>query len=196
MLKKAPTLYLAALAVALGAPLASSLAFADNFNPMNMMNPGKWFGKKDRYGSDGDYPPPPAAAYGAPIGGPYGAPPPYGAPLPYGAPAPGMYGPAPAYNGGYGPAAMAPETRPLGTPISPGYQTPSYQAPASSGPSRAEMENRIQELEQRLQDMEARAKAATPPPQPTTPPPTSYQYYSGDQTPTPSYPFRPMDLGK
>ena len=61
------------------------------------------------------------------------------------------------------------------------------------------MENRIQELEQRLQEMEAKNQAAVPAPQPTTPPPSSYQYYSGDQTPTQSasqYPFRPMDLGR
>lgn len=73
--------------------------------------------------------------------------------------------------------------------------TPPY-TPADSGPTRAEMEGRIQELEKRLQEMEAKSRAAEPAPQPTTPPPASYQYYSGDQTQPQSYPFRPMDLGR
>lgn len=59
------------------------------------------------------------------------------------------------------------------------------------------MESRIQELEQRLQEMETSSQKAVPAPQPTTPPPNSYQYYSGDQSPTATkYPFRPMELGR
>jgi hypothetical protein len=60
------------------------------------------------------------------------------------------------------------------------------------------MAQRIKELEQRLEDMETKNRETLPAPQPTTPPPTSYQYYSGDQTPASAsqYPFRPMDLGR
>jgi hypothetical protein len=58
------------------------------------------------------------------------------------------------------------------------------------------MENRIQELEKRLEEMEVKSLATPPAPEPTSPPPSSYQYYSGDQTPASAYPFRPMDLGK
>jgi hypothetical protein len=191
VLKKAPALYLAALAAGLSAQLIMSPAVADGFGPMNMMNPGKWFGGNDRYGRDDDYPPPPPMGYGAP----YGAPLPYGGAPGYASPMPGgAYAPAPGYYQGYAPAGSV--NRPLGAPVSQGYQTPSYNTQTPSGPSRAEMEDRIQELELRLQDMEAKAQAATHAPQPTSPPPTSYQYYSGDQTPSPSYPFRPMDLGK
>ena len=185
MLKKLPAAYLTALAVGLGSQFALAPAQAEGFSPMKMMNPGQWFGGKDRDDPDGDYPPPPPRGYGAPYGAPgYGAPPPgygYGAPA-YGAP--GAYG-APAAPG-------------YGAPAAPGYgapAAPAYGAQSAGEPSRQEMEGRIQELEQQLQEMEAKNRAAVPAPQPTTPPPSSYQYYSGDQTPS-SYPFRPMDLGR
>ena len=185
MLKKLPAAYLTALAVGLGSQFVLAPTQAEGFSPMKMMNPGQWFGGKDRDDPDGDYPPLPPPGYGAPYGVPgYGAPPPgygYGAPA-YGAP--GAYG-APAAPG-------------YGAPAAPGYGAPAapvYGAQSAGEPSRQEMEGRIQELEQRLQEMEAKNRAAVPAPQPTTPPPSSYQYYSGDQTPS-SYPFRPMDLGR
>jgi hypothetical protein len=55
------------------------------------------------------------------------------------------------------------------------------------------MAERIRKLEDRIQQMEAERQTTSG--APTTPPPASYQYYSGDQTPT-KYPFRPLDLGK
>ncbi len=193
MLKKLPAAYLTALAVGLGSQFALAPAQAEGFSPMTMMNPGKWFGGKDRDGPDGDYPPPPPPGYGAPYGAPgYGAPPPgygygYGAP-PAGAPA---YGRAPgAYGAPTAPGYAAPAAPSYGAPAA-----PAYEAASTDEPSRQDMQDRIQELEQQLQEMEARNPAAVPAPQPTTPPPTTYEYYSGDQTPS-SYPFRPMDLGR
>jgi hypothetical protein len=107
-----------------------------------------------------------------------------------------------AYGGGYG----APGAPPYGAPRgAAGYGMPpaaSYRAPATpsadTGPTRQEMENRIKDLEKRLEDMEAKNRENVPAPKPTSRPPTSYQYYSGDQTPASAskYPFRPMDLGR
>lgn len=213
MLTKAPAVHMAAFALGLGSLLLFSPVQAEGFGPMNMMNPSRWFGGKDR---DYDDLPPPG------YGGPYGAPGPgpgYGAPgLGYAAPGPGYGAPLPVPGAGYPPMSNAygvpgylPPTGPTGYSVAPppqgnygvpgaaqapGYGT-TYAPPstnASEGPSRAEMAGRIEELEQRLREMEANARAAAPAPEPTTPPPSSYQYYSGDQTP--AYPFRPMDLGK
>ncbi len=217
MLKKTSKTYLAALAVGLGCMSAATPAAASGFGPMNMMNPGKWFGNNNNRRDIDDLPPPgydvpygappPGYGYGAlpPPGGPgYGAPPPQAPPM-FNAP-PGAYGAPPSdpYGGGYGNPGFSSAPSYPSTPA----HAPQTYAPKGAtsysqvdqGPSRAEMEGRIQELEQRLQEMEARSRAATPAPQPTTPPPASYQYYSGDQTQgqdqTQSYPFRPMNLGK
>jgi hypothetical protein len=221
VLTKAPA-YLAALAVGLGALLTQGPAAADGFNPMSMMNPTKWFGKRgDSYGPDDDLPPPPPPGYGGPpMGTPYGPPPGPG----YGPPPPGYAGPAALPPGGLGPGYAPPGAPPIiprggytggyGAPAAPyaappstaaGYgmaQAPGYRTPAvastDTGPTREEMENRIKDLEKRLEDMEAKNRENVPAPQPTSPPPTSYQYYSGDQTPTSAakYPFRPLDLGR
>ncbi len=207
MLKKASTAYLAALAVGLGCMSTTTTVTAGGFGPMNMMNPGKWFGNRDNGPDYDDLPPPPPPGFGAPYGAPppgpgYGALPPLrGAPM-YN-PAPGAYGAAPTapYGTGYGipahlstPAYSSPQS--YSSPQGYAPQNTSSSSQASRGPSRAEMDGRIQELEQRLHEMEAKSRAAEPAPQPTAPPPASYQYYSGDQTQSQTYPFRPMNLGK
>lgn len=224
VLKKIPTAVVVAAMCGVGAASVSAPTMAEGFNPMKMMNPGKWFGKKDDHGPDGDYPPPPGAGpWGAPYGAPgYGAPPPgqgYGGPAaaaPYGtaqprdipgAPANPYYQrQAPAYgapSAGYYPqAAPGYGMPPTGYPA-PGYAAPaapSYSAPtAQADPSREQMEQRIDELERRLEAAESKQRA-TPPP--SSPPPSSYPYYSGDQTPPAApagnespYPFRPLNLG-
>ncbi len=146
-----------AVALALGFSSLSLpiLATAGGFNPMNAMNPSKWFGGKDRdrYYDDYDYGPPPPG-YGAPYGpGPgwgggypgYGGAPGYGAPG-YGAPG---YG-AGAYGApGYG---------------APGYGAPGYGATApgyapESAPSARELQERIEKLE-----VEQQRKAYQQPP--------------------------------
>jgi hypothetical protein len=65
------------MAAGAGALVLPATAGAGGFGPMNMMNPGRWFGGRDRYDDDyygrGGHPPPPPPAYSAP-------PPRYGAP--------------------------------------------------------------------------------------------------------------------
>lgn len=57
------------VAIGAGALFLPGTVEADGFGPMNMMNPGRWFGGRDRYDDDyygrGGYPPPPPG-YGAP----------------------------------------------------------------------------------------------------------------------------------
>lgn len=194
-----------AVALGLGALLIQTPTHADGFNPMNMMNPGKWFGKgSDRYGPE-DGPPVPPPGYGTPYGPPplgpgFGGPPPgpgFGAPPPYvggGAPMTSYPSPTAPTRSGYGVAPRSGYSVPRQVT---GYAAPAPQ-PSSGGPSREEMARRIKELENRLEDMETKNRQSVPAPQPTTPPPATYQYYSGDQTPQASsqYPFRPMDLGR
>lgn len=114
-------------------------ASAEGFGPMNMMNPGKWFGGRNRRDYDDDY-------YGDPG---YGPPPPgYGAPPPIVAPG---YGYAPPPAGGYGysaPAAAAPVTSP---------------DTSSSG---IDAQTRIRELEDRIRQLESAQPTAA---SPTTP---------------------------
>jgi hypothetical protein len=145
-----------ALALGVGSLSLPVIATAAGFNPMNAMNPSKWFGGKDRdrYYDDYDYGPPPPG-YGAPYGGPgwgaypggWGGYPGYGAPG-YGAPG---YG-APGYGApGYG---------------APGYAVPGYGAPATgyateSAPSTRELQERIEKLE-----VEQQRKAYQQPPAP------------------------------
>ena len=65
-------------------------AAAAGFNPMNMMNPSKWMGGKDRDRYDDDY------YYDRRYGGPYGG---YGGPYGYGG---GPWGYGAPYGGGWG----------------------------------------------------------------------------------------------
>jgi hypothetical protein len=119
-------------------------AGAEGFGPMNMMNPSKWFGGRDR-DYDDDY-------YGDPG---YGPPPPgYGAPPPPGVPGYGGYGyapPPPA--GGYGytpPVAPAPGYSP---PAAPAYTSPAGGIDSPS--SGVDPQTRIQELEDRIRQLES-----------------------------------------
>jgi hypothetical protein len=186
-LNKTP-IYMVIAAIGFGSLSISRPTQADGFNPMTVMNPGKWFGKNnDHYNSDDDSAPPP--------------PPPPVYPMSYGAPpGPGFIAPPPPVYA----APSMPVYAPPAIPVVPNYTAPAtggyYPAPvansqASGEPSKEEMARRIKELENRLEDMEAKNRQSIPAPQPTTPPPSSYQYYSGDQTPgaTTQYPFRPMN---
>jgi len=110
---------------------------ANAFNFGDMMNPGRWFGGKNRdryndYDDFGPYGPGPFGPYG---GGPYGGP--YG-----GGPWGGPYGGAPGYGypGAYG---AAPYAAPPAAPARPA-------APAQSSGSKGEIDalkRRIEELE-------------------------------------------------
>ncbi len=129
---------------------ASALVFvqtthAAGFNPMNMMNPGKWFGGgRDRgrgYYDDYDRYGPGYGGYGPGYGG-YG--PGYGG---YYAPGYGGYGP------GYGYGA-------------PGYghaPAPVYAAPTQSTPESGDRSEEIRELQNRIERLE-RSQSHAPPP--------------------------------
>lgn len=117
---------------------------AGGFNPMNMVNPSRWFGDRYddyddyRYGNRYGYPP---GYYGAPYGAPFGAPgyaaPGYGVPL-YGAP-------------GISAQSYAP------------VQTQSPPAVTGSDASA----ERIRELEERIRQLEAPQKQAPQKPIPS-----------------------------
>ncbi len=140
MLKKTSTVCLTALAVGLGSLAVTGSVAADGFNPMNMMNPGKWFGNKNDGPDLDDLPPPPPPGYGPHPGMPYGAPPPgpgYGALPPPGVVGPGLAPPpvpqgGPIYNAapnghppaGYAYGAPAPALSGYGAPPQAGYGAP------------------------------------------------------------------------
>jgi len=129
---------------------ASGLTFtqathAAGFNPMNMMNPGKWFGGRNR-GYHDDY-----DRYGPGYGGYHG---------------PGYGGYGPEYGGYYGPGYGG--HRPGYGYGAPGYgyaPAPAYAAPAQSAPESSDTSKEIQELQDRIQRLE-RSQSQAPAPLP------------------------------
>ncbi|KOR32058.1 hypothetical protein TI05_09665 [Achromatium sp. WMS3] len=196
--------------------IAPVVTYADSFNPIRMVNPSNWFDNRDNY-YDREYPPVPPPGYGIPYHAVPITPVPVTPAIPVTPTIPITQGvpvtPVPITPNvpGYG---YYPNYATPGTLVAPAYptttspynsnnyygnysNTPNYPASASpkQSPSRAEMAHRIKQLEERLEDMEAKNRQAVQAPQPVSPPPTSYQYYSGDQTPqaTTQYPFRPLN---
>lgn len=120
------------------------------FNFGDMMNPGKWFGGRDRYYDDyGPYGP-----YDGPIG-PYG----YG-PGPYGVPyyGPGGYGPY----GGYAPGYFGAVPHGV-TPPAPSHPSGSTgQVRASQTESSNTRSAEIEALRRRIEELEAKQRQSQP----------------------------------
>ncbi len=151
MIKKLITVCGTLLIIGASGLVSMQATHAAGFNPMNMMNPGKWFGGRDRgryyddydrYGPGyGGYYAPGYRGYGPGYGYGHGAPG-YG----YGAPGYG-YG-APGY--GYG---------------APGYgyaPAPTYPAPTQSAPGSGDRSGEIRELQDRIERLE-RSQSQAPP---------------------------------